>query len=67
MSGSMTLEDWRKSIIENIPYIDRREHSAKLIGIALQAIHKQFGVDEANKAVRDFNLESKGWEQHVES
>jgi len=59
----LTLDEWRDTIKKNAPLVDRSSHSHNLINLALQAINKKYGKNEANRAVRDFKLESKGWSQ----
>lgn len=57
----MTLDEWREEIRKNAPWVNKKSHSHNLITICLQAISKQFGSDEANKAIDDFKLEKLGW------
>ncbi len=63
MSTDLTLDDWRDTIKKNIFLVDSQPYSHNLINLALRVINEQFGTDEANRAVRDFKLESKGWSQ----
>lgn len=64
-----TKEEWIETISEEIPYIDVKPYSHNIISVALQAIAKQFGVEEANKVIDDFDLEPYGWSkvQSIES
>ena len=59
----MTLEDLRKEIKKEAHYVDVKSYSHNIISIALQSIDRQFGTEEANRAVRDFKLERLGWSQ----
>ena len=61
----MTLAELRKQIKDEARYVDVRSHSHNIITINLGMIHADYGVEEANKAVRDFKLERKGWSQAV--
>lgn len=56
-----SLNDWRKIIKEEAPYVDVKMYSHNIISLALGAIAKECGQDEANKAIEDFGLEDLGW------
>jgi len=60
---SRTLDEWRDDLKKYVPQVDRTSHAHNIIGLVLRNIHEQFGVEEANRAVRDFKLEEKGWSQ----
>ena len=60
---SRTLDEWRADIKKYAPQVDRASHAHNLIGLALRGIDRDFGKDEANRAIRDFKLEEKGWIQ----
>jgi hypothetical protein len=57
------LEEERKTIKKERLYVDRKPYSHNIISITLQIIAKEFGKEEAKKAVRDFKLETLGWRQ----
>ncbi len=59
----MTLEELRAEIKEYAPLVDKTSHAHNLINLALGSINRDFGREEANRAVRDFKLEEKGWSQ----
>ena len=59
----LTLDEYRADIRKYAPQVDRTTHAHNLISLALRAISEHFGTEEANRAVRDFKLESKGWSQ----
>ncbi len=59
----LTLDEWREEIGRNAPYVDRKSHSHNIISLCLKGIDRNFGTEEANKAVRDFKLERLGWTQ----
>jgi len=60
------LKEWRKSIKKEIPYIDIKPYSHNIVSISLQAIAKEYGKQEADKAINDFNLEQFGWKKEKE-
>jgi len=62
-----TLADLRAQIRREAPYIGRRRFSHNIIGLLLNMIAKKFGRDEANKAIRDFKLERKGFNEEPEN
>lgn len=56
-----SLNDWRKAIDNEVPYVDVKPYSHNIISIALSAIAKEHGQDVANEAIQDFGLEALGW------
>jgi hypothetical protein len=58
-----TLAEWREAIAENAPRVDKAPYSHNIINISLQAIANAFGKAEANRAIRDFKLARKGWQE----
>ena len=56
-----TIADWRETIRKERRYVGRKPYSHNIISIALGAIAKIAGDEEANKAITDFNLDSLGW------
>jgi hypothetical protein len=56
-----TLEELRAQIGELAPTIDKKPYSHNVVGICLRQVAKNFGPDEAAKAIRDYDLKSKGW------
>lgn len=58
-----TLEEWREIIGREVGRVDKAPYSHNIISIALGAIGKNWGKDEANKAIVNFGLEKKGWQQ----
>ena len=60
---SRTLNKWRADIQTYAPHVDRMTYAHNIINLALRGINEQFGTEEANRAVRDFKLEEKGWSQ----
>jgi len=60
---SRTLAEWRDDLKKYAPQVDQTTHAHNLISLALRNINEHFGLEEANRAVRDFKLEEKGWSQ----
>lgn len=56
-----TLKNLRNQIKMEVPYIDIKPYSHNIISLTLSTIAKNYGYDEANKAITDFGLESRGW------
>ena len=51
----------RESIIKEIPYIDIKQYSHNIIGIQLSLIDKKYGHEEVLKTIKEFKLDTKGW------
>mgnify|MGYP001116751977 CR=1 FL=1 len=62
-----SLSEWRAIIRREAPYVDLKPYSHNIISIALQAIAKDHGNEEANKTIDDFNLERLGWSKSKKS
>jgi hypothetical protein len=58
-----TLEILRGDIAEEVDYVDVKPYSHNIIGLTLRSIAKNFGKEEANKAIRDFGLVKLGWRE----
>lgn len=61
MKLNPTLKELRREIGYESQWVDRKEHSAKLITLSLRMIDQYYGVDEANRAIDDYKLEKLGW------
>ncbi len=57
------LRDWRLVIKREVDSLNDRPFSHNIITLALNAIDSRFGSKQANKAVRDFELDELGWKQ----
>jgi hypothetical protein len=62
---SDTLSELRDRIRWEAPHVGRKPYSHNIIRIVLVEIEKRFGRAEANRAVRDFNLERKGFNTEI--
>ncbi|MHB8108287.1 MAG: hypothetical protein ACYDH4_12825 [Candidatus Cryosericum sp.] len=60
---SETLCQLRHRIKREAPYVGVRPYSHNIVRLTLAAIDKMHGRAEANKAVRDFKLENKGFNE----
>ena len=58
-----TLKELRAEIKKEVPYVDLKPFSHNIISIGLMIITKDYGKEEANKAIRDFELEELGWRE----
>jgi len=60
-----TLKELRAEIKKEVPYVDFKPFSHNIISISLMIIAKDYGKEEANKAIRDLKLDELGWrEEH---
>lgn len=56
-----TLKELRDQIKNEVAYIDKKPYSHNIIGLCLSSIDEHFGKEEANKVIKDFKLDKKGW------
>ncbi len=61
MKDPKTLEDYREIVRQNAPLVDRTPYAHNIIGLALRAIDKLAGKAEAEKTIKEFGLDKKGW------
>lgn len=61
--GKNRLEELRAEIKAEVKFVGVKSHSHNIISIILGKIQKEFDTEQANRAVRDFGLEKKGWSQ----
>jgi hypothetical protein len=64
---SETLRQLRQRIKRESPYVGKRPYSHNIIRLTLAEIDRRFGRPEANKAVVDFKLESKAFNEEPEN
>lgn len=57
------LNEYRKQIKQQVPFVDKRPFSHNIINVTLQVISNRFGHEEANRAIDDFGLSELGWEK----
>ena len=60
-SGRDRLAHLRGRIEQETPFVGIKPYSHNIIGIVLNQIASEFGLDEANRAIDDFGLEELGW------
>ena len=63
LTQPIAIKKLRDSIREEVEYINLKPYSHNIISICLSMIAKQYGQDSANKAIRDFELDKKGWSE----
>jgi len=61
------LAELRKRVKREAPYIGVKPYSHNIVRLTLAQIAQDHGRAEANKAVRDFDLESKGFNTEPEN
>lgn len=61
------LAELRKRVKCESPYIGVKPYSHNIVRLTLAQIAQDHGRAEANKAVRDFGLESKGFNMEPEN
>jgi len=50
-----------KSIREEVPYIDIKPYSHNIIGMKLEQIGNEFGLEAVKEIIIKYHLEDKGW------
>lgn len=63
---SASLHKLRDYIQKEAPFIGLKPYSHNLVRLTLADICRKFGVAEANRAVRDFNLVVEGFTEKPE-
>lgn len=58
-----TVEELREQIAEEAPFVDLKPYSHNIISLCLMQIDKEYGKDEANKAIRELGLKKLGWRE----
>ncbi len=61
MSRKYTKSEIHEKIEREVPFVDIKPFSHNLIGMLLGMLAKQYGQEEANKAIDDYELEELGW------
>ena len=58
-----TLSQLKKEIKKEIPFVNIKPFSHNIISMGLRIVADEYGKEEANKIVRDFNLSRIGYEE----
>jgi hypothetical protein len=58
-----SLKELRNDIKKEVPFVDIKPYSHNIISICLQILSEDYGKDEANRAIRDFDLDKLGWRE----
>lgn len=61
MSTTKTLEQLRNDIERESAWVGLKPYSHNIVSLCLSMISQRHGIEEANKAIEDFDLESLGW------
>ncbi len=64
---SEALAELRARIRREVRFVGRKPYSHNIIRLVLAEIEQKFCRADANKAVRDFKLESKGFNEEPEN
>jgi hypothetical protein len=62
---SLTLQQIRDKIENEVMYLNKKPYSHNIIGWYLEHIKEDFGREEMENAVYDFDLHYKGWSHLV--
>lgn len=57
------LKELRKQIFNERKWVDIKPYSHNIISLCLQMISNKYGKDEANKTIKDFDLNELGWNE----
>jgi len=58
-----SLKELRNDIKKEVPYVDIKPYSHNIISLCLQMISNKYDKNEANKAIRDFDLTELDWRE----
>ncbi len=61
MTLAVTLSARRAAIEDEVQFVDVREFSHNIISLELSLIAKDYGDEEANRAIVDLGLDQLGW------
>ena len=60
-----SLAELRETIRRERRFVDKKTYSHNIISLCLANIADAHGQAEANRAIRDFKLETLGWSEHA--
>lgn len=64
MTNPENLGELQSEIIAALPKLDQpNSYSHNIISLCLQSIAKHHGNEAANKTIREFKLDEKGWSE----
>ena len=61
-----SLSELRRVIKKERDYVGLKPYSHNIISLTLMQISKEYGYDQANKCIDDFDLEELGWKKENE-
>ena len=56
------LNEYRSKILKEIPMVDVKPYSHNIISLLLQGVYEEFGSDESDKIILEYELDELGWE-----
>ena len=59
------LAELHKTIKDEVPHVNTKEHSHNIISWTLRIISQEFGYNEANKTIGKFKLNLYGWKHET--
>ena len=62
----MNLEEMKNKLEREAPNVDIKPYSHNIITLTLNMIKDNYGVEEANRAIREFDLDELGWSDEIE-
>lgn len=65
MIAPRTLEQWKKAISKEVPFVDTKPFSHNIINLALGAVAEKFGKGSANQIIDELKLEKLGWKKVI--
>lgn len=66
-ADTISLRKLRTRIQREAPFIGLKPYSHNIVSLTLREIAEKHGTKEANKALRDFGLAAKGFNEEPES
>ena len=63
----MNLDDARKQIKKEKPFVNVKPYSHNIIGLVLSQVANENGYDAANGLIEEFGLEELGWKKEVKT
>lgn len=61
MTEQESLSELRSQISANVDFVDIKPFTHNIISVVLRIIAEDYGVEAANKTIRDFHLDQLGW------
>jgi hypothetical protein len=65
MNAPKTLEQWKKAIAKEVPFVGLKPFSHNIISLGLTAVAEKYGNGSANQIIEELGLGSLGWKKVV--